>query len=124
MSARLCFALAALLSSARVSLGASYNLVKDYSGQTFFDSWSYYGSYDNLTSGKHLNRSCLMSHIPAGDVIWVNQSVADGTPPLTYINSAGNAIVKVSGCFILALIASLAISFFRPTILIFPRQVF
>jgi hypothetical protein len=79
MSARLRFALAALLSSAQISLGA-YNLVKDYSGQTFFDSWSYYGTYDNLTNG---------------DVIWVNQTVADGTPKLTYINGAGNAIIKV-----------------------------
>jgi hypothetical protein len=50
MSARLRFVLAALLSSTQVSLGA-YNLVKDYSGQTFFDSWSYYGNYDNLTNG-------------------------------------------------------------------------
>jgi len=55
MSSCLRFALA-LLSCAQVSLGA-YNLVKDYSGQTFFDSWTYYGNYDNLTNGTHLNRS-------------------------------------------------------------------
>lgn len=79
MSARLRFAVAALLSSSQLTLGA-YNLVKSYSGQNFFDNWSYYGNYDNLTNG---------------DIIWVNQTVADGSPQLTYINGAGNAIVKV-----------------------------
>lgn len=100
MSARLRFALAALLSSAQISLGA-YNLVKDYSGQTFFDSWSYYGTYDNLTNGMSAD-SFFLAHVSliTGDVIWVNQTVADGTPKLTYINGAGNAIIKVRGCII------------------------
>ncbi len=38
------------------------------------------GKYDNLTNG---------------DVTWVNSSIADATPKLTYINDAGNAIIKV-----------------------------
>lgn len=46
--------------------------VKDYSGSSFFNDWTYYGHYDNTTDG---------------DVIWVNQTVADGTPELTYVNS-------------------------------------
>lgn len=37
-------------------------------------------NYDNLTNG---------------DIIWVNQSVADSSPQLTYVNSAGHAIIKV-----------------------------
>jgi hypothetical protein len=41
---------AALLSLAVPSL-ATYDLVKIYSGNSFFDSWSYYGHYDNLTLG-------------------------------------------------------------------------
>jgi len=34
---------------------AAYDLVKTYSGNSFFDSWSYYGHYDNLTSGEWLS---------------------------------------------------------------------
>ncbi|CCA69113.1 related to endo-1,3(4)-beta-glucanase [Serendipita indica DSM 11827] len=59
---------------------AAYNLAREYKGQNFFSAWDYYGKYDNLTNG---------------DVIWVNQSVAVSNPQLTYINSAGNAIIKV-----------------------------
>ena len=28
-----------------------YNIIKDYSGDTFFDDWDFYGSWDNLTLG-------------------------------------------------------------------------
>jgi hypothetical protein len=38
------------------------------------------GKYDNLTNG---------------DVIFVNESVATTSPQLTYVNDAGNAIIKV-----------------------------
>ncbi|KAL7416902.1 glycoside hydrolase family 16 protein [Mrakia frigida] len=59
----------------------SYPLVQTFSGTTFFDDWTYYGAYDNTT---------------LGDVIWVNETVGvDSTNPLTYTNTAGNAIVKV-----------------------------
>ncbi len=27
------------------------DLLKDYSGATFFDEWDFYGGYDNLTLG-------------------------------------------------------------------------
>jgi hypothetical protein len=29
----------------------SYDIVRDYSGSTFFDRWDFYGSWDNLTLG-------------------------------------------------------------------------
>ncbi len=28
-----------------------FDLVKDYSGLSFFDDWDFYGGYDNLTLG-------------------------------------------------------------------------
>ena len=49
MSSKLRFAAVALVSASQVT-NAAYNLVKNYSGQTFFDSWSYYGGFDNLTN--------------------------------------------------------------------------
>ncbi|GAA5830680.1 hypothetical protein JCM3766R1_003388 [Sporobolomyces carnicolor] len=67
-----------LLASSPVPAQAAYDLVKDYSGQTFFDGWEFYGHYDNLTNG---------------DTNFVNQSAS---APLAYINDAGNAIIKVS----------------------------
>jgi hypothetical protein len=30
---------------------ASYDLVREYSGSTFFDGWDFFGSWDNLTLG-------------------------------------------------------------------------
>lgn len=30
-----------------------------------------------------------------GDIVWVDQATADGNPKLTYINAAGNAVIKV-----------------------------
>ncbi|KAJ9107734.1 hypothetical protein QFC21_001195 [Naganishia friedmannii] len=59
--------------------GATYNLIKTYQGESFFDDWSYYGNYDNLTNG---------------DAIWVNSTVGT-SDQLTYATSGGNAIVKV-----------------------------
>ncbi|KAG6815058.1 hypothetical protein H0H87_005469 [Tephrocybe sp. NHM501043] len=56
-----------------------YDLVKDYSGITFFDEWTFYGGYDNLT---------------LGDVVWLDVDNAYGQG-LAYINSVGNAILKV-----------------------------
>lgn len=61
--------------------GASYSLTKSYEGSTFFetDNWSWGGNqtYDSTTNG---------------DVLWANTS---HTPALTYVNDAGNAIIKV-----------------------------
>lgn len=53
-----------LLSLATSSL-AAYDLVKTYSGNSFFDSWSYYGHYDNLTSGVQLSYRSYSSSSPS-----------------------------------------------------------
>ncbi|KAF9652912.1 glycoside hydrolase family 16 protein [Thelephora ganbajun] len=58
---------------------AVYSLVRTWEGQTFFDGWDFYGSYDNLTNG---------------DAIWVNKSVAT-TGHLAYIDNNGKAILRV-----------------------------
>ncbi|GAA5932224.1 uncharacterized protein JCM15063_001159 [Sporobolomyces koalae] len=68
----------ALLATAPLQAHAAYDIVRDYSGKTFFDGWSFYGHYDNLTNG---------------DVNFVNQSASSS---LAYINEAGNAVIKVS----------------------------
>ncbi|KZO94280.1 glycoside hydrolase family 16 protein [Calocera viscosa TUFC12733] len=60
---------------------AGFNLLHNWQGSTFFDDdWSYYGSWDNLT---------------LGDVNFVTRDVAFAQPQLTYVNAAGNAIVRV-----------------------------
>ncbi|KAJ3823161.1 glycoside hydrolase family 16 protein [Lentinula raphanica] len=60
-------------------LTRAYDLVRDYSGITFFDEWDFFGSWDNLT---------------LGDVYWLDESDAF-SQGLAYINSAGNAVIKV-----------------------------
>lgn len=42
--------LAAAVLSEVPGVHAVYNLVRDWEGQTFFDGWEFYGSYDNLTN--------------------------------------------------------------------------
>ncbi|KAI0772345.1 concanavalin A-like lectin/glucanase domain-containing protein [Trametes elegans] len=71
-------AAAALLASSMPAF-AAYNLVKEYSGTSFFSGWDFYGSYDNLTNG---------------DVVWVDQANATQSK-LAYVNDAGHAIIKV-----------------------------
>lgn len=46
-------ALSLLVSVASVSpaLGASYNLIKTLSGNTFFDDWNYINDWDHFTNG-------------------------------------------------------------------------
>ena len=39
----------------------SYDLVRDYSGLTFFDRWEFYGSWDNLTLGVLIPSSVVLS---------------------------------------------------------------
>ncbi|KAF5380159.1 hypothetical protein D9615_006142 [Tricholomella constricta] len=56
-----------------------YELVRDYSGLSFFNGWDFYGAYDNLT---------------LGDVMWLNVDDAFGQG-LAYVNRAGNAVLKV-----------------------------
>ncbi|KIY48424.1 glycoside hydrolase family 16 protein [Fistulina hepatica ATCC 64428] len=57
----------------------AYDLVRDYSGVSFFDRWDFYGNYDNLTSG---------------DVWYLDRDDAY-SQGLAYVNSAGNVIMKV-----------------------------
>ncbi|KAJ7366367.1 glycoside hydrolase family 16 protein [Mycena albidolilacea] len=58
----------------------TYDMVKEYSGSTFFDGWDFYGSFDNLTNG---------------DAIFVTSSVASSSK-LAYVDSTTNrAIIKV-----------------------------
>ncbi|TFY64597.1 hypothetical protein EVJ58_g2524 [Rhodofomes roseus] len=66
-----------MLSLASAALG--YELIHDYSGNTFFDGWDYYGKWDNLT---------------LGNVTYLTQEAAT-QQKLTYVNDAGNAIIKV-----------------------------
>ncbi|RDB16079.1 putative glycosidase C21B10.07 [Hypsizygus marmoreus] len=56
-----------------------YDLVRDYSGTSFFNGWDFYGSYDNLT---------------LGDVVWLGKEDAFAQG-LAYVNSARNVILKV-----------------------------
>lgn len=56
-----------------------YSLVREYSGQSFFDLWDFYGANDNTTQGT---------------AIWVNESYAI-SQRLAYVDSQGNAIIKV-----------------------------
>ncbi|KAF8587682.1 glycoside hydrolase family 16 protein [Ramaria rubella] len=56
-----------------------YQLTREYSGSSFFDRWQFYNNFDNLTNG---------------DAIFVSQQVASSAQ-LAFVNSAGNAIIKV-----------------------------
>ena len=40
---------AAALSVLRIC--SAYDIVREYSGSSFFDRWDFYGSWDNLTNG-------------------------------------------------------------------------
>ncbi|TRM56939.1 glycoside hydrolase family 16 protein [Schizophyllum amplum] len=51
MSARIFTAAASLLPLLAPTAASSYDLVKEYSGDSFFDGWSFYGNFDNLTNG-------------------------------------------------------------------------
>ncbi|TBU23644.1 concanavalin A-like lectin/glucanase domain-containing protein [Dichomitus squalens] len=57
----------------------SYDLLRDYSGQHFFDGWDFYGSWDNLTLSA---------------VWWLNETEATAEH-LAYVNDAGRAIIRV-----------------------------
>lgn len=77
---RLCYCSSALLISAFLASGvAGFDVLRDYSGENFFDGWEFYGYIDNLTWG---------------NVTWVDQATAF-QQQLAYINDAGNAILKV-----------------------------
>ncbi|KDQ60271.1 glycoside hydrolase family 16 protein [Jaapia argillacea MUCL 33604] len=56
-----------------------YQLIRDYSGQTFFNGWDFFGSYDNLTWG---------------NVTYVTEQVAT-SQKLAYVEDSGRVIIKV-----------------------------
>ncbi|KAI0917539.1 hypothetical protein AcW1_007283 [Taiwanofungus camphoratus] len=58
---------------------AQYQVVKEYAGASFFNDWDFYNHYDNLTNGN-------VNFLSASDASKDN---------LAYVNSAGNAIMKV-----------------------------
>ncbi|GLB38171.1 putative hydrolase family 16 [Lyophyllum shimeji] len=58
----------------------NYDLVKEYAGSTFFDGWTFYDHFDNLTNG---------------DAVFVSASVAKSAK-LAFVDPATNhAIIKV-----------------------------
>ncbi|EGO23746.1 glycoside hydrolase family 16 protein [Serpula lacrymans var. lacrymans S7.9] len=74
--------LIALLSGPGPALvsAATYNAVKEYSGSTFFNDWTFYNNYDNLTNG---------------DAIFVSASEG-ASDQLAYVDSSTlHAIIKV-----------------------------
>lgn len=100
-----------LLSHASVAL-AQYSLVKEYSGSTFFDGWDFYGNC-TLTPSRidtPLTRSQLtipqtvtpcpfyIFHPINNETDTRNSFVSaaeNANDKLAYVNSAGNAIMKV-----------------------------
>ena len=85
-----------VLGLAALQTCSAYDVVRQYSGSSFFDAWDFYGYWDNLTLGKPLQQSlfllCLTA--PLGDVWWLDRENAT-EQGLAYVNSAGNAIIKV-----------------------------
>ncbi|KAI0056594.1 hypothetical protein BV25DRAFT_1903121 [Artomyces pyxidatus] len=57
----------------------SYDIVREYSGQTFFDRWDFYGSWDNLT---------------LGDVWWLDRDSAF-QQGLAYTDDNGRVVIRV-----------------------------
>ncbi|THH30577.1 hypothetical protein EUX98_g3615 [Antrodiella citrinella] len=67
------------LSLLTIVVSAQYDMVKEYTGQTFFDDWIFYNNFDNLTNGN-------VNYLSAKDA---------ASQQLAYINDRGNAIMKV-----------------------------
>ncbi|PPR05391.1 hypothetical protein CVT24_008005 [Panaeolus cyanescens] len=77
--ATLLAALVALLHSSYIN-AATYDLMKEYSGGTFFDDWTFYNNFDNLTNG---------------DAIFVSASEA-ASSQLAFVDpNTNHAIIKV-----------------------------
>jgi|SRR6266850_2099369 len=77
------------------SYSTSYDLVREYSGLTFFDRWEFYGSWDNLTHGTISFAFLSSSHLPLiGDVVWVDRDTAF-QQDLAYIDEQNRVIIKV-----------------------------
>ncbi|KAK0446083.1 glycoside hydrolase family 16 protein [Desarmillaria tabescens] len=63
-------------------LGSAYDIVRDYSGSTFFDRWDFLGT------------GIISRWRVQGDVWWLSKADAFAQG-LAYVNNAGNAIIKV-----------------------------
>jgi hypothetical protein len=92
--------LTAILLSLFLSLlpsSTSYDLVREYSGPTFFDRWDFFGSWDNLTLGV-LARifHCIFFPSPhlIGDVWWLDRASAF-RENLAYVDQHNRVIIKV-----------------------------
>lgn len=77
--AQLLASLFSILPLLKPTAAASYNMVKDYAGSGFFNEWTFYNHYDNLTNG---------------DTIFVSAAVA-ASAKLAYADSNNHAIIKV-----------------------------
>ena len=76
-----------------------YNPVREYSGSSFFDRWTYYGNVDNTTWGDYFFFLlffffAVANNRRSGNVTYVDQPTATSSQ-LTYVNAAGNAIIRV-----------------------------
>ncbi len=82
-----------------IAYPVTFNLADEYAGQSFFDKWDFYGHWDNLTLGTFVSLYLFISFHASvsitGDVNWVTRADAI-SKELAYVNSAGNAIIKVS----------------------------
>ena len=78
---------------------ACYDMVREYSGQSFFDRWDFYGSWDNLTLGACVlltltyRSSCAPDGL-SGDVWWLDRTSAL-EQGLAYTDAQGRAVLKV-----------------------------
>ncbi|KAL5519765.1 hypothetical protein ACEPAG_1425 [Sanghuangporus baumii] len=63
----------------QIASATRYNYAMEYSGSSFFDRWSFYDHFDNLTNG---------------DAMFVNDAVAQKNG-LAFVNDNGNAIIRV-----------------------------
>lgn len=73
--------IAALLFAGPQVYAKTYQRVNQYAGSSFFDGWDYYGNIDDTTQG---------------NVYYVSREQGtDASYPLTYINDAGNAVMRV-----------------------------
>jgi len=79
-----------------VSTTLGYNIIRDYSGSTFFDGWDFYGAPDNLTLGMTNGFTSFETHFffSTGNVNWVSEEVAM-SQRLAYVNDQGHVILKV-----------------------------
>ncbi|KAG6810579.1 hypothetical protein H0H92_011279 [Tricholoma furcatifolium] len=67
----------------------SYDMIKDFSGPSFFDDWTFYNNYDNLTNGD------AIQVVTQPYSSFVSASVA-ASSQLAYVDSTtNNAIIKV-----------------------------